>query len=418
MKQAAVARTWLWGGLVFAVLESLMIWVRIKTAPVAWICLVWVLFSLAAFACGRPRRALWMNLAAVLAAFGLVEGALWASMARNPYMPPAGVTLAGDFNEPHRFILMPSPGIGYRPRADASAESIRRYEGHLVYDVRYTVDANGLRVSPPSRPDAGLCVLMFGDSFAWGEGVDDSQTAAYQLGLLSGGRAAVRNFAFTGYGAHQMLWQVRSGAVRNQAGCDPAKPVLAIYQTLPNNIGRVAGLRGWDIYGPRFRLGPDGTLAYAGGFDAGDSILHDRVFVPAWLAWPLSRFELYGRIFGRDRRPDAFDRERFSAVVAASERELRTQYPHLRYVVVVWPDLGGEGPPGLGASDLIASLRRRGLDARAAGDLLPGYDASPWRSHIPNDGHPTAETHRRLAAYFLQHEPILQARAQAASWGG
>ena len=404
MTSTPARRNWLVAGFIFALAESLLIWVRISAAPVAWIALVWTVFGLAAAGLGgSSRRPAWLNLAAIFAAIGLVEGALWLSMAPNPYVQPPGVRLEGSFNTPRRFIEMPALGLGYRPRPSAVGTSRKTFHGGLVYDVSYSVDGYGLRRSPPVGARADACLLMFGDSFAWGEGVGDQDTAAYQAGLLGGGRLAVRNFAFTGYGPHQMLWQVSSGLVAKAANCDPSRPVLAVYQTLPNNVGRVAGLRGWDTFGPRYRLRPDGGLVYAGAFDAGDSILHDRVYIPAPWSSGLKRLELYNRILGQDRRLDAFDRTRFTQVVSAAARALRTTYPDLRFLVVVWPDLA-EGPQGPGATRLIDGLRQAGLEALPAGELLPGYDAAPWSSHIVNDGHLTVDTHRRLAQALLARE--------------
>ncbi len=288
------------GGLAFVALETAMIWWRIETAPLCWIFLLWTTAAVLLFRQARSPRARmgWINLAAVTGALGLCEGALWLGQHRNPYSLPAGIVMGGTFAQPGHFVVMPAAGLGYRPRPDAGATSIRTVDGRVAYAVRYDVDGDGLRIMPPAGPDAArACILMFGDSMAWGEGVENDQTTAYQLGVLSRGRVLARNFAFTGYSAHQMLWQVLNGDVAAKAHCDRRLPTLAVYQTLPNNIARVAGLRGWDEYGPRYRL-RGGRLDYAGGFDLGQSILDDRLYVPGPLAAGLSRSVVYSRVFG------------------------------------------------------------------------------------------------------------------------
>ncbi len=404
MKSSARISGWLVGGWIFAILETAAIWLRVDIAPLAWICLLWTAGAMLLFRIARNPgpKMLWLCLAAIIAAVGIAEGALWISRAQNRYVLAPGATMEGSFTRPHYFILMPSRGLGYRPRPDTSVEAIKKMRGRLVYDVRYSVGDDGLRVAPPEHDPADACVLMFGDSFAWGEGVRDDQTAAYQLGLMAGGRLKVRNFAFTGYGAHQMLWLAQTGAVWRKAGCDPARPVLAVYQTLPNNVGRVAGLRGWDDYGPRYRLLSNDRLAYAGGFDVGDAIAHDRVLLARELTRQLSRIQLYERILGRDRVPDAFDIERFSTVTRAARDRLKAHYPKLTFVVILWPDLDEmTAAPGSRAAVLADSLRRHGLDVRPAADVVPGYAANPMASHIPDDGHPTAATHHQIAAWLL-----------------
>jgi len=413
---AKPAGLWIAGGLLFAILETAMIWVRIHSAPLLWIWLLWTLAAAGLSAAAvAPGRAAWLNVAAVLAALALTEGLLWMGLKGNPYRLAAGTVMGGTFVVPGYFVLMPSPGIGYRPRPSASATSTRVVDGRLVYAVRYSVDADGLRVSPPTVEAPWACFLMFGDSMAWGEGLDDEETAAYQLGLSSGGQVRARNFAFTGYSAHQMLWLVDSGAVRLKAHCDPRRPVAAVYQTLPNNVARVAGLEGWDDYGPRYRLAGNGRLSYAGGFDRGQSILNDRLFVPQALALQLSRSLVYARVLGRLRPVNDFDLLRFSIVVREAAAGLRRLYPRLTFLTIVWPDLND--PPGVRAKrvdEVVAALRRQGVPTVTIEDLQPGFGASPLPFVIPGDGHPNALMQRRLALALLARETALAApRAQA-----
>jgi hypothetical protein len=396
---------WIAGGLLFVAAETAVIWWRVQAMPLFWIFLLWTAAALALFASARsPRvRFAWINIAALIGALGLCEGLLWLGEQRNPYVLQPGTVMGGTFATPGYFVLLPVRGIGYRPRSATSATATRTQDGRLAYSVRYTVDRDGLRVSPPPLPGpASACLLMFGDSMAWGEGLNDTETATYQLGLLSGGRIRTRNFAFTGYSAHQMLWMVRDGEVAAKAHCDPNLPVLAVYQTLPNNVSRVAGLRGWDDYGPRFRLTGSDRLVYAGGFDAGESVLDDRFFVPGSLATALSRSVVWSRVFGRDRPPNSFDLRRFCVVVEASEKGLRRIYPKLRFLAIVWPDLNDpERNRSARAAAMVTGLRERGVPAVTVGELEPGFDAGPLPYLIPGDGHPNALMNRRLALALL-----------------
>jgi hypothetical protein len=218
---------------------------------------------------------------------------------------------------------------------------------------------------------------------------------------LMNDEVAVSNFAFTGYSAHQMLWQVTSGMVAHSANCDPELPVLAIYQTLPNNVGRVAGLRGWDEFGPRYALESNGAVRYAGSFADGDYVLHDRVRIPAWLAAPLSRINLYSRMWGKDRQIDAFDVARFSAIVRNAEDGLRRIYPNLQFLVVVWPEpADSDRDPASETSRLIRDLQGRGLSTLSANAIVPSFQTNPAATGIPGDGQPNAATQRLIAEYL------------------
>lgn len=78
------------------------------------------------------------------------------------------------------------------------------------------------------------CVLFFDDSLTFGEGVNDNQTMPYRVGMRSAGALRVYNFAFHGYGPHQMLAQIELGVVRDTIDCLPDH---AIYQAI---IPRIA----------------------------------------------------------------------------------------------------------------------------------------------------------------------------------
>ncbi|AUX40289.1 uncharacterized protein SOCE26_016890 [Sorangium cellulosum] len=399
-------RSALLGGLLLATcFLTWFLWWYLDRAPLVWSALLWagVLLILFFARAGGERLSLWVNAAALLLAVAFAEGFLWIRQATNPYLIPSGVTFEGSFTTPNYFFVMPEAVLGYRPRPGVSVQSIKKYFGKLVYDVHYTVGDDGLRVSPPVKDAPVGCILFFGDSFAWGEAVQDSETTAYQLGVLSGGTHRVYNFAFTGYGAHQMLAQLQRGIVKGTVACKPDEPVYAVYQALPNNVGRVAGLGGWDKFGPRYVLLKDGRVMYKGRFDQGDAIADDRWYVkPGALRW-LAKTQVYQRTLGRARSTNGFDDERFFAVVERSARTLEQQFPRAKLFVIVWEDLDERrSDPGSLAWRMWEGLKQRGLDARLVKDTLPGYEQNRHRYHVENDAHPSAEAHRLLAAYLYE----------------
>jgi hypothetical protein len=401
---AATCRAWTTALLIFAPFETAMIGWRIQGAPLAWICLLWIFVLLALAVCYRSYRAACVNAASALMAIGLVEALLHLSGPANPYLLPPDVRFVGDLARPNYFIQMPVQGLGYQPRAGMRIVATKMQGSQVIYSVRYSVGLDGLRVHPPAMTRADACLLMFGDSIAWGEGVNDEDTAAYRIGVLSHGAIHVTNFAFTGYSAHQMLWQIDSGIVAKYAGCNASLPVIAIYQTLPNNAGRVAGLRGWDRYGPRYVLASRGEVRYAGSFARGDFVLHDRLFVPSGLAEPLSKVNLYARIVGRDRHLDDFDRERFAAVVALSRQRLQGIYSSIKFLVVVWPDpADSDRDSGSVTGQFIAHLQKRGLEVIRASDIVPELRTDPTTVGIAGDGHPSAVTQTEIARYLIEY---------------
>jgi hypothetical protein len=388
----------------FAVLETGIIWWRIDAAPLAWICLLWtlVLWVLHVLDYRRAAVAIWINLGAVLVSICIVEGTLYIAKAANPYLLPPGVRFVGDLARPNYFIVTPSAGLGYRPRPGMRIVAEKRSFEQIIYKVTYSVGADGLRISPPAAEPPRGCVLVFGDSISWGEGVNDEQTFPYQIGYLTRGDIAVTNFAFTGYSAHQMLWQLEHGIVSKAAKCDKALPVLVVYQTVTNNVGRVAGLRGYDRYGPRYVLVDGGAVEYRGSFNEGEYIWHDRVFIPGAISDQLNRTNIFSRILGGERRLDAFDLARFSAVIKAAKDRIGDIFPRSKFVVLVWPDpINSDLNRNSVTSLLFRSLIGRDLATINANDVVPGLRDNPAATTIPGDGHPNADTHSRIARYLV-----------------
>jgi hypothetical protein len=139
-------------------------------------------------------------------------------------------------------------------------------ERGFIYDVKYTIDREGLRIAPAWRKDtlAGS-VLFFCDSFTFGSGLNDDETLPYQVGVQSEGRYRTFNFAVGGYGPNHMLAAIEHGMVRRIVDT-PASH--AFYTVVARHVWRVAGLDAWTNHVfPRYALDADGTVHAAGFFE-------------------------------------------------------------------------------------------------------------------------------------------------------
>jgi hypothetical protein len=102
--------------------------------------------------------------------------------------------------------------LGWRPNPSQVSRGTARIGGEVIYDVQYSIDQAGHRVSPPDRGDAVEgCIVFFSDPFVFGDGVSDHEACPYQVGLKTHGRFRIVNFAFSGYGAEHMLAIIFSG---------------------------------------------------------------------------------------------------------------------------------------------------------------------------------------------------------------
>jgi hypothetical protein len=105
------------------------------------------------------------------------------------------------------------PLLGWVPRPGARARHVS--EGN--FDVTYVIDAAGRRAIPPN-PGAERTLHFFGDSFTFGHGVDNDQTALSVIAGALGRRANVVNYGVMAYGLEQMLLRLRAAKDAIQPG--------------------------------------------------------------------------------------------------------------------------------------------------------------------------------------------------------
>src|SRR5262245_39695726 len=180
----------------------------------------------------RRNAVIWINLAAAVFALALAEVYFWAANAEETF---------ADYREPVQGYRQHDDQIGFGPVPNTVLRIRRIYRPtqEELFDVRYTIGANGLRIASDGRFSAGTgCIWIFGDSFTFGGGLNDEETLPYQLYVMSRGRYRVHNLAFNGYGPHQMLASLQSGHAARRVDCEPD---LVIFPGVPDGARRAAG---------------------------------------------------------------------------------------------------------------------------------------------------------------------------------
>ena len=128
-------------------------------------------------------------------------------------------------------------GVGRLPEQTTGTKALWRYDERLGWSLRpgasagtrlenatrpgpdaaiAHINAAGLR-GPEVRRDGPRRILVLGDSFAFGVGVDDEHTLAAQLGALLGPSWEVLNGGVSGYSTDQeLLWFERLESLRSE----------------------------------------------------------------------------------------------------------------------------------------------------------------------------------------------------------
>jgi len=122
--------------------------------------------------------------------------------------------------DPREYIIQHDTGYKFKgaPNKTAYVKKLKSntsltYPGATVFDVYYTFDENGIRNVPVSE-----CIdnhaIFFGDSQAFGEGVNDDETLPFCFQKESKYRSY--NYAFPGHGIDNMLGWLKSDEFKNR----------------------------------------------------------------------------------------------------------------------------------------------------------------------------------------------------------
>lgn len=361
-------------------LSALAYW--LLPIPFLWMGLIWSVALLSAIAClsrpwSRPLVLLFLNASVIALVFGAAEFVFFRREAAPVYS--GGYGYEDDV-------------LGFVPVKGVRGHSSKIEGGKRLFDVTYSIDSNGQRVAPAINPEGtSACVLFFGDSFTFGEGLEDGETLPYQVGVQSGGRVQTYNFGFHGYGPHQMLSAIEHDVVRDRVRC---KPDFAIYQALPDHAARVSGKITYAKHSPRYRLQTDGTVRFAGHFD-------DEA--PPWQQNLRGRFgksAIY-RWFQAFALPAVSDDDvrLMLGVVSSSRDQLERQYPGIHFQVILW--INRETDKTV-YDELRLGLDQMKVPTHLVEEILPHYRLGASEYVLSGiDRHPTALTNRLLAAYVV-----------------
>jgi hypothetical protein len=370
---------------------SLLI-LKFAPAPFFWL---WVTWAAALWAGMFGVRGSWPR--AILFNLGIVAcllAALEVYFRVNQYVPPI---VTDGFSVPDDVLgWAPAKGIEAHAVKQGPAGLLHGPKG-LLYDVTYTIDSDGLRVAPPWRKD-GLAgtVLFFGCSYTFGYGLNDNETLPYQVGVQSGGRYRIYNFAFNGYSPAQMLAQIEDLMVSRVI---VSTPRYAFYIAIPDHVGRVAGRKAWIKHQPRYALDAAETVHRAGFFDD-PAPLALRLGLGRRVAAQLNKSATWQALDLRESNVTEDDIHLYLAMVRRSRDLLSVQYPDIQFRVILRPDHSGAERSTY--EKMREGFLEMGFPLDLAEDILPGYKANEAPFILsPADPHPNAQANRLMARYIL-----------------
>lgn len=279
------------------------------------------------------------------------------------------------------------PNLGYGPMPGITARAWKRVDGRMVYDVRYSIDDSAHRVTPVTNAASrSKFVLIFGGSFAFGEGVEDDETLAFQLGELAPDSLPYA-FGFHGYGPQSLLATLEAGTLRDEVRPDRGTLVYVFIDSHVNRaIGSFVVYTSWASATPHYVLDATGTPIRRGNLTSGRPLLS---VVYSLLGLSPSLGYLGAEI------PLAISEAHIAltaSIFARSASLFRDTFEDGRFVVAMFP--GSKRAERLGAA-----LRARNVEYLDYSALL---DYDDPRFFIADDWHPAPETYRILAERLVR----------------
>jgi hypothetical protein len=214
------------------------------------------------------------------------------------------------------------PYLGYGVRTDGVFTSKKKIEGKVLYDVSYTIK-NRLRHTPNSNVNSKDCVLFFGCSFTFGEGLPDTSTLPFYFNDLVNRKFKVFNYGFHGYGPHQMLATIENRISKDMEGCKNEK--IAIYSFIPFHVARAAGYSGWDQDGPMYEI-VNGSL---------EKVIPFKNRIPHVLNEKIRLSHIYKKFF-TNKLPSKHDLIRTIEIIKKSKEILAKK--NIKMYVFIWND--------------------------------------------------------------------------------
>ena len=365
------------GGLLFSV--AALAWFPLPYVFIAacWLVIIAIFFFQSQTA---VQKSIWFNLAFILGLLAALEIYSCFSLKEQN-----GSRLEDEYKQGY---FSPSEILGYGPPGEVTVNSRKLRENQLLYDVKYTIGSNGLRITPPGKiPNENECIVFFGDSLTIGQGVNDHESMPWIVGTLQAYK--VHNFGFHGYGPHQMLSIIENGLI-------DCKPRFAIFQTMKAHVYRAAGYAPWDKHGPKYVL-RDGRLVRDGHFDDRDELFS---LLKILLETELEKSQLYRKYQYSEYRVTDDDIQLYLHIVDTARRKLVEAFPGLEFRVVLW-DKEPDDRIYLQVKDGFESLSIR---FHLVSDMLPGLRENPEKYELNiYDPHPNALAHQLIAEYVAEH---------------
>ncbi len=281
--------------------------------------------------------------------------------------------------------------VGYRPAPGVTVDVVGKFHDEVVYHKTYTIDPSGARLTPGAAAD-GPTYLFIGDSYVFGEGLNDDETLPSQFAQHLATPAHVVNLGVLGYSPAHLVRAIETGLYDKYV---VGKVAAVITWSTPLQMPRVIGDGGWLGNSPRFVLDQAGDLHHTGTFDG------HRWSDPAAGAWFLARTYLASFARASEAEVEREQSTLYVALLARLKRAVRDHYGAPLVMIYDWPDDRIQGAIDRRQAPIFQQIKKLDLPDVRVRDIIDPIDN--WHNFlIPHDGHPNALLDQRVAQELLK----------------
>lgn len=246
-----------------------------------------------------------------------------------------GAFLWGKIPEPFScsgcYVYDPDPQLGFWHKPDSSREAVRHCGRSLCYRARYTFDAVGRRKTGNERRSARH-LLLFGCSYAFGEGLNDRDTLSYKLQESIDAR--LYNYSRSSVSAAYTLALFQSGRLAREVS---EKDGLALYLLMVSHFERASfsTRNPWLWKDPAYTLDAQGELRRHPTQAATQGRLFSFYYAYTWL----KRRSYFLTVLARDFH--SLSESQNQKLLVKMLGEAKAQYErefHGEFIVVIFPN--------------------------------------------------------------------------------
>jgi len=263
-------------------------------------------------------------------------------------------------------------------------------DGSLIYDVTYRTDEFRRRTVGQEYLPLKSHLILFGCSYAYGEGLKDMDTLQDMLGKRMP-QYNVYNYAVHGWGPQQMLALLEPGRLPQEVKSNKG---VAVYYFIYDHFNRAVGTMGrpW-IYGfPYYRLDKDGVVQRDGSFKTGRALItYFYYFLYAMVDKSnfchLINFSLSSKLTLKDIQ--------LTVEIIKKAKQLYEEQFNGKFYVLIYPFDENRDPY---LNEFVSLLKENGI--AVLNFPLPKNEKSDYV--IKHDGHPNAKLNEYLTDNLVQ----------------